>query len=258
MTQLQPAPGIAQTAAALVQILTPDRGGAGFIVNRHGLAITNAHVIGSHQEVIVCTTDGQTCQAPVICADADIDLAALRVTMFPGAAPLELADSDQIPIGSPVTAAGYPETMGQHPGKDYTVTRGIVSGKRTENGVAYIQTDAAINPGNSGGPLTDELGHAVGVNVCNRPDRNNIGFAIASNDVRQWLNRNVARIKAERRQPQLSGAPMIQTVSTPASQPPPGIATNRSAGKRHSRARGVVMLTAGLILAYIIYHVVTN
>ena len=97
MTHLQPAPSIAQTAA-LVQILTPDRGGAGFIVNRHGLAITNAHVISSHREVIVCTTDGQTCQAPVICAD--VDLPALRVTMFPGAAPLELADSGQTPIGS--------------------------------------------------------------------------------------------------------------------------------------------------------------
>lgn len=100
MTQLQPAPGIAQTAAALVQILTPDRGGAGFIVNRHGLAITNSHVVGSHREVIVCAVVGQTCQVPVICYDADIDLAALGVTMFPGAAPLELAGSDQTPIGS--------------------------------------------------------------------------------------------------------------------------------------------------------------
>ena len=103
MTQLQPAPGIAQTVAALVQILTPDRGGAGFIVNPHGLAVANVHVVGSHREVIVCAVDGQTCQAPVICAD--VDLAALRVTMFPSAAPLELADSGQTPIGSRIPPA---------------------------------------------------------------------------------------------------------------------------------------------------------
>lgn len=255
MTQLQPAPGIAQTAAALVQILTPDRGGSGFIVNDHGLAITNVHVVGNHREVIVCNAEGQSCQAPVICADPGIDLAALWVTMFPGAASLELADSDWTPVGCPVTAAGYPETIGQHPGMDYTITRGIVSGKRAENGVAYIQTDAATNPGNSGGPLTDDTGRVVGVNTCGRPDRNNIGFAVASNDVGRWLNRNGTRIQSETRQPQPTGAPVIQTAGSPAGQHPPGIATNRPAGERHTLSRLTVMLAAGLMLAYIISQV---
>ena len=255
MTQLQPAPGIAQTAAALVQILTPDRGGAGFIINDHGLAITNAHVVGNHKEVTVCNAEGQSCQAPVICADPAIDLAALWVTMYPGAAPLELADSDWTPVGCPVTATGYPETMGQHPGQDYTITRGIVSGKRAENGIAYIQTDAAINPGNSGGPLTDDAGRVVGVNTCGRPDRNNIGFAVASNDVGRWLNRNGNRIQAEPRQPQPTGPPVLQPAGMAASQHPPGIATSQPAGARHSLSRIAVMLTAGLMLAYIISQV---
>ena len=75
--------------------------------------------------------------------------------------------------------------MGQQPGRDYTVTRGIASGKRAEHGIAYLQTDAAINPGSSGGPLTDDTGRVVGINTCGRTDRNSMGFAVASNVVRQ-------------------------------------------------------------------------
>lgn len=256
MTQAQPQPGIAQTAAALVQILTPESGGSGFIINDHGLAITNAHVVGNHREVTVCNAAGQSCQAPVICADPDIDLAALWVTMYPGARSLELADSDSTPVGCQVTAAGYPETIGRHPGRDYTVTRGIVSGKRSENGVAYIQTDAAINPGNSGGPLTDDMGRVVGVNTCGRNERNNISFAVASNDVGRWLNHNGARIQGENRQPQPTGAPVVHSMGLTVGQHTPGGATRPTDTGRHTLGRLAVMLAAGGMLAYIAAQII--
>ena len=67
----------------------------------------------------------------------------------------------------------------------------------------YIQTDTAINPGNSGGPLINAKGEVVGVNTW-RPDQTasgrpieNIGFAISSNFVSQWLPKLMKGVDAD-------------------------------------------------------------
>ena len=43
------------------------------------------------------------------------------------------------------------------------VTRGIMSGERTIDGIRYVQTDASVNPGNSGGPLLDVDGQVQAI-----------------------------------------------------------------------------------------------
>ncbi len=75
------------------------------------------------------------------------DLAVLKLNKpATGIAPLSVATSNPA-IGSTVLAIGSP--LGIYD----SVTKGIISSVNVENGVQYIQTDAAINPGNSGGPL---------------------------------------------------------------------------------------------------------
>ncbi|VFQ43155.1 S1C family serine protease [Desulfoluna butyratoxydans] len=85
---------------------------------------------------------------------------------------LKKGESDALKIGQPVFTIGNPL------GLSHTVTSGIVSGKRSHEGHAYIQTDAPINPGNSGGPLIDETGRVVGINTMVLSDSEGIGFAI--------------------------------------------------------------------------------
>ena len=161
--------------------------GSGVIVTNEGHIITNNHVVDQVDEIEVVLSDGRTRKARLIGADADLDLAVLKVDE-PGVKPLKLGDSDAVQAGDFVLAVGNPF------GFDETVTEGIISSKGRPNRMDgfgdYLQTDAAINPGNSGGPLIDLRGEVIGVNtaiISRSGTSSGIGFAIPSNTVRMAL-----------------------------------------------------------------------
>jgi putative serine protease PepD len=185
----------AAASPSVVSVRTGGGSGTGFLVDRDGTIVTNAHVVGSSASAQVrFEDDGELHDARVLGVDASTDLAALRVdpAAAQGVRPLELADSDRVQVGDSAVAIGYPL------GLDRTATAGIVSGLEREiqapNGFAIdrvIQTDAPINPGNSGGPLLDASGRVIGVNsqIATAGSQGNvgIGFAVPSNTVREVL-----------------------------------------------------------------------
>lgn len=79
---------------------------------------------------------------------------------------------DDLAQGSPLFTIGNPS------GLTYTVTSGVFSGFRKDDGRVFLQTDAPINAGNSGGPLIDPQGRVVGINTMVLKDAQNIGFSI--------------------------------------------------------------------------------
>jgi serine protease Do len=94
---------------------------------------------------------------------------------------VELSEAP-LSVGDTVYAVGHPF------GLDFTFTKGIVSEPdRIQNGISYIQTDAAINPGNSGGPLVNEAGAVVGMNTFIIRDSHNLGFALPVRYLNQAL-----------------------------------------------------------------------
>src|SRR4051794_10013270 len=172
--------------------------GTGFLIDRQGTIVTNAHVVGDVGTVQVQFGDqGVELDAPVLGKDVSSDLAVVRVDPAQAGQlkPLALADSDSVRVGDPVVAIGNPFRL------DRTATAGIVSGLgrhiTAPNGFdidQVIQTDAPINPGNSGGPLLDARARVVGVNsqieTGNSGGGNvGIGFAVPSNTVRQIIPR---------------------------------------------------------------------
>jgi serine protease Do len=161
--------------------------GSGVIVTDEGHIITNNHVVDQVDEIEVQLSDGRTKKARVVGADAQADLAVLKID-DPGVKPLKLADSDGVQAGDFVLAIGNPF------GFEETVTDGIISSKgrpnRTDAFGDLLQTNAAINPGNSGGPLINLRGEIVGINtaiISRSGGSQGIGFAIPSNAVRNAL-----------------------------------------------------------------------
>ncbi len=89
--------------------------------------------------------------------------------------------------GTEVIAIGTPKLQELN----QSVTKGIISGRRTIEKNSYLQTDVAINPGNSGGPILDiQTGKVIGIVVgkLNAQGVEGINFGIPIEDALKALN----------------------------------------------------------------------
>jgi serine protease Do len=159
---------------------TPRRGaGSGFIIDADGSILTNNHVIERAERITVKLSDGRTLRARVIGADADSDVALIKVDGQTGLPVAPLGDSSTLRMGEWVCAIGNPL------GYEHSVTVGVVSflGRKLfdQSLDNYIQTDAAINFGNSGGPLINARGEVIGINAAISSRASSIGFAVPIN-----------------------------------------------------------------------------
>jgi serine protease Do len=152
-----------------------------------GTIVTNVHVILRATRIHVTLADQREFDATPVGADADSDIAVLRVKAGGDLPFIALGTSADLMIGESVIAIGNPF------GLSHTVTTGVVSAVgrslRDEERVFtdFVQTDASINPGNSGGPLLNIKGELVGVNTAIYGKAQGIGFAIPVDRVRRVM-----------------------------------------------------------------------
>ena len=170
---------------------TEDNGGgigSGFVFDKKGHIITNAHVIKDATKVVVTFLDGRSYNAEIIGIDEYTDIAVIKVNAdLASLEPVSLGDSSNLKVGEPIAAIGNPF------GLSGSMTSGIVSqvGRLLPTDNQYsipdvIQTDAAINPGNSGGPLLNMMGGVIGINTAIQSttgSNTGVGFAIPSQTV---------------------------------------------------------------------------
>jgi 2-alkenal reductase len=163
----------------------PTGSGSGFILDEDGHVVTNQHVVEGGVEFLVVLEDGRELPATLVGADANSDVAVLKVDS-PVPAVARIGDSNNLLPGQAVLAIGSP--LGTFTN---TVTEGIVSALgRTvpdDDGgpelLNLIQHDAAINPGNSGGPLVTLTGEVVGINTLGIVDAQGLFFAVPAETV---------------------------------------------------------------------------
>ena len=162
--------------------------GSGFVFDKKGHIITNAHVIDDATKTVVTFLDGRSYNAEIIGIDKYTDIGVIKVNAdLKLLHPLSLGDSANLKVGEPVTAIGNPF------GLSGSMTSGIISqmGRLLPSNAGFsipdvIQTDAAINPGNSGGPLLNMRGEIVGINTAIQSttgEFTGVGFAIPSQTI---------------------------------------------------------------------------
>ncbi len=166
--------------------------GSGFFIHPSGYLLTNDHVVRLAEKVNVLTQDGTDLDVIIVARDPVYDLALLKVVESNQEFPvLPMGDSREIDSGDMVIAVGNPLGLG------HTVTSGIISHtgrnlsgepEKDERQIRFIQTDAAINPGSSGGPLVTLAGAWIGVNTAGAASGQGIGFAVPSEQVREFLD----------------------------------------------------------------------
>jgi S1-C subfamily serine protease len=179
--------------------------GSGFVVDKDGDIVTNAHVVTSGgrlngggpphaaKQVFVEFGDRNRVPAEIVGFDADADVALIKVD--PDGLDLEpvpLSQRSAFAVGEPVAAIGSPF------GETQSLSIGVISAiNRTVEGLTNfgidnaIQTDASINPGNSGGPLLDSKGEVIGINeqiASSSGSNSGVGFAIPVTSVRYSLD----------------------------------------------------------------------
>ena len=178
--------------------------GSGFVVDRNGTILTNAHVITNAGEttgavqpastVYVEFADHDRVAARIVGWDVFDDVGVLRVDpAVHRLAPLPLGRSAPLVVGQPVAAIGSPL------GNADSLAVGVVSAVRRSIAALTapsfqlsdaIQTDAPLAHGSSGGPLLDAAGRVIGINAQIRSDQGGsagIGFAVPIDAARRSL-----------------------------------------------------------------------
>jgi S1-C subfamily serine protease len=156
---------------SIVQIdVSTDSGkgsGSGVMFRTDGHILTNHHVVDGAKTITVVMADGRELPAKLVGADADTDIAVVKIESTNtraaalGTATHLKAGQLAIAIGEPLGLAGGP-----------TVTVGVVSalGRQVPAKAGLlldmIQTDAPISPGSSGGALVDASGAVIGITTA--------------------------------------------------------------------------------------------
>ena len=150
--------------------------GSAVAVSKNRL-LTNCHVLEGALKIVV--KQGKTeFVAKLEDSDPVKDRCVLGVADAPFKPVAGVRPYADLKVGEPLFTLGAPS------GLDLTMADGMLSGRREEEGVRYVQTTAPISPGSSGGGLFDARGNLVGITTLSFVGKErlnqSLNFAIAA------------------------------------------------------------------------------
>ena len=145
--------------------------GSGFFIDKNTL-VTNFHCVAGAERVEFKIAGNEEVYkgAKVVKASDDYDLAIIKTKQDFPFVKVDSLGKDK--VGSKIYAIGNPR------GLEGTISDGILSGKRDNESIEYLQITAPINPGNSGGPVLNDKGEVIGVATFTFRNSQNLNFAM--------------------------------------------------------------------------------
>ncbi|HZY39416.1 MAG TPA: serine protease [Mucilaginibacter sp.] len=154
--------------------------GTGFAISSNGCILTDYHVVGNADTVLVQSVDGKSYRAKVVYTDPQIDIAVLKIndTSFKTLGILPYAFKNaETDIGESVFTLGYPrDAMVLGPGF-------VTANSGYQDDSTSYQMSILCNPGNSGGPLIDNKGNIIGIVDSKQTTLSGAAFALKSSYV---------------------------------------------------------------------------
>ena len=179
---------------------TDTRRGSGFVYDREGHVITNAHLVSAVDSITVTLENSFVLLADVQGLDSFSDLGRFEDSSRSGAP--ESTENRGLGHGQGGAARHrhrqslWLEQFHDHRHHQRAWAH-LASAELIDAGAApgfdnpsIIQIDAAINPGNSGGPLLDSRGLVIGITTAIRSDNGSfqgIGFAVPADTMRRVI-----------------------------------------------------------------------
>lgn len=146
--------------------------GTGFVTTADGMVATNRHVVEGAADVLVKCGPRAPVTGTVVRMGKTVDLALVK-TNIRVLTPLSISKRDPAElVGQPVYVIGSPE------GLEGTISNGLISGIRRNDGETVIQISAPISHGSSGGPVILGSGEVIGVATALLRDGQNLNFAV--------------------------------------------------------------------------------
>jgi len=174
-----------QNKSSVVTILTFDRNkapleqGSGFVVGKNRIA-TNYHVIKGSASASIVFDDGTMMPVDLLVVGSPQKDLAIIEAATGNRRPLNLGDERSLKVGTNIYAIGAPQ------GLSSSLSNGLVSGFREDEGQFLIQVTASISPGSSGGPVFDAQGRVVGITTSRLKD-GSFSFAVGVGDLQHLL-----------------------------------------------------------------------
>ena len=171
-------------------------GGSGFLIDKKGYIVTNAHVLKGNSAIVI-NSMGQELKATIVYADKLTDLALIKITDSDFKQPKNLPYSirkKSTELGEEIFTLGYPRND-----NDIVYGKGYLSAQSGFEGDSNAyQIQISANPGYSGAPIFNNNAEIIGIINTRQKQAEGVAFAVKSSRIDDLIESSQAQNKEDK------------------------------------------------------------